>query len=84
MRGGTANAKLAPITQADTQHLGDASQAYQGFGAGQPLLERRDQGLPAAQRLRLVRGEGGDCFGNGTGPFDIKGIHVLPLLHAFR
>jgi hypothetical protein len=42
------------IIDADALHLGDAGQAHQHRGHGQALLQRGDQRLPAAQRLRVL------------------------------
>ena len=70
-----ADADLARIVGAHTNHLADGTQAHQGPGRGEALLHRWKECLSPAKRLGLIARKGRYRVGDGSWFHEIEVVH---------
>ena len=75
-----AHTQVAGAVVANAAKLLNAGQRYQLRRIGEPVLQGRDQCLPAADRLRAFRLKRLYCTGNGGRAFEFKIVHLCRLL----
>jgi len=73
--GAATDTERAIIGGSDALDLGHPRQAYQPRGRGQTLFQRRNERLPAAQRLRVLGPERLDRIGQCRGAVYFECIH---------